>query len=747
MAEDQFERYYTEKLWEGIPAIYRYEDGIADQPGTLRALVQVIARQAAVLRRSQDHLWDDQFIELCNEWAVPYIGQLVATRLLSAMNKRGRRIDVAKTIYYRRRKGTPRILEELINDISGWEGKLVEQFTKLGRARHGLDPHPLPLAGRYSGTMPGGWADLRNPRIGELTNGPFEEYFHTPDMRRYNGSVGRYSIPKLAFYLYRLRAFAAIGVTPFAKGDGMSYTFDPSGRDIPLFSKRLRSDDWDEWHSALEWELPAPIPCRLLGHAEYVIDDTVILQLVAGGLSVAAEQELGKIEGLRFKNESSLVTVLDSFSNKAELLDPAHFIPLLAAALVPDCGKQALLPDADTLLSDPLETSSIVVGFDTPVNSIISVEHIVAANLQSWTADTDKDLAIDAERGRFKFTIAPNPAKVIYTAYHYGFSGPVGAGPYDRMETGVKPADVTRTGGGALVAADLPDQGITQLDDSKTYGPLPDLVSIKDLEFRAANSQRPYCRLDGDWVLDSGANTDSSLTLDGLWIGSAGDVKAAIVIQGNFDCVVIRNCTIDPGGSNNATGEILHPLSLIIKGRVANLCIEASILGPVVLDAAGDLPELSITDSIVQSVDAGVAALQIGMGLTNLQSSTVFGNAQVHRLEASEALITGLVITTDTQNGCFRFSAAPAASRLPRPYESFLFDKDANHWFTSRLFGNPGYGQLSETAEAKIVRGAENGSEMGAFSSLLNPVKLDGLKSKVDEYMPFGLIPVFINKT
>jgi hypothetical protein len=237
------------------------------------------------------------------------------------------------------------------------------------------------------------------------------------------------------------------------------------------------------------------------------------------------------------------------------------------------------------------------------------------------------------------------------------------------------------------------------------------------------------------------------LTLDGLWIGVAGDVKAAMVIQGNFDCVVIRNCTLDPGGSNNANGETLHPLPLIVKGRVANLCIESSILGPVILDAAGDLSELSITDSIVQSVDAGVNALQIGMGLANLQSTTVFGNVQVHRLEASEGLITGLVTVTDTQNGCFRFSAAPAASRLPRPFESFLFDKDASYWFTSRLYGNPGYGQLSETAPVKITRGAENGSEMGAFSSLLNPVKLDGLKTKVDEYMPFGLIPVFIDIT
>jgi len=101
----------------------------------------------------------------------------------------------------------------------------------------------------------------------------------------------------------------------------------------------------------------------------------------------------------------------------------------------------------------------------------------------------------------------------------------------------------------------------------------------------------------------------------------------------------------------------------------------------------------------------------------------------------------------DTQSGCFRFSAAPTTSRLPRPYESFLFTTSDQHWFTSRRFGQAGFAQLSETAPPEIYRGGENGAEMGTFNSLLNPVKLDGLKVKVDEFMPFGLLPAFINET
>ena len=148
MAEDRFEEYFAEKLWEMIPAIYRHEDGLAENPDVLRSLVEIVAEQAARVRRSHDRLWQDQFIELCDDWAVPYIGDLVATRLVSALNKRARRVDVAKTIYYRRRKGTLAILEELISDITGWEGNVVEGFRRLARTRHSLDQEPSYPAGR-----------------------------------------------------------------------------------------------------------------------------------------------------------------------------------------------------------------------------------------------------------------------------------------------------------------------------------------------------------------------------------------------------------------------------------------------------------------------------------------------------------------------------------------------------------------------------------------------------------------------
>ena len=70
----------TQKLQELLPAIYRTRD--VQQGGPLRALLDVIAGQTAVLEEDLAQLYDDQFIETCAPWVVPYIGDLVSARAL-----------------------------------------------------------------------------------------------------------------------------------------------------------------------------------------------------------------------------------------------------------------------------------------------------------------------------------------------------------------------------------------------------------------------------------------------------------------------------------------------------------------------------------------------------------------------------------------------------------------------------------------------------------------------------------------
>jgi hypothetical protein len=192
-----------------------------------------------------------------------------------------------------------------------------------------------------------------------------------------------------------------------------------------------------------------------------------------------------------------------------------------------------------------------------------------------------------------------------------------------------------------------------------------------------------------------------------------------------------------------------------VRGNVEELVIESSIVGPIIEDKVsgdpGTIQKLIIRDSIVQNIDPTASpAIETELGQVELQRVTVFGDVTVNRLFASEALIQGLVKVTDNQHGCFRFSATndDPQKRLPPQFESHFFAPAIpNHFFTSRRFGDPDYAQLSETTSESIIRGAENRSEIGAFSSLLNPIKLDDLKAKVNEFMPFGLIAQYINET
>jgi len=787
---DHFDRYFAEKLWATIPEHYREEDGLAEPPGVLRGFIEVLAQQAATLRRSSDRLWDDQFIDLCSEWAVPYIGELVATRMVSALNLRGRRVDVAKTIYYRRRAGTPRILEELIADVTGWEGKLVEEFRRLGRMRHGLDPFPQPLAGLLTNTPPGGWADVRNANGAELADSPFEEFHHTPDVRRPRGRDGRYGIARLGFHLYRLLSTRLDDITPRPGPNAGTFTVDPSGRDIPLFIRRHRTDDrervdWEEWISAKEWEVPSPMRCRVLNHAPLVLTEQVLAivrpLLLAAPISLTPANADIVIELLRrfvrqvIPGEARLFAITGSLPTLAQrnaIRNPIVWNPMIAAAMAAECGKRALLPigvyaanAAPTSAQEDTSDASIVVkvfrnDLVPPRFVPVARELVAGGDLADWTAAgaLAKEWVVDPKLGRLLWVgggAAPQPL----VEHHYGFSGNIGAGGYDRSPSLTAPITNVINGGGAIQSAVpanpnfLPTAGVAEITDSANYTPVGNRGQITQLEVRAFNEERPYLRLTHNWLLDTSANTESELTLQGLWIGADGNFS--IQLLGDYELVTLRHVTLDPGGVD-AAGNPIRAVPLRIMGNVERMVIESSIVGPILVDAAGELTNLDIRDSIVDGQQSPAPAIAVPAGRVTMRRVTVFGEVVVEWLDASETLITGLTHVTNTQEGCFRFSAvlerldplnpASTRSRVPHPYESY-FIRNFNAAFTSRIFGQPGYAQLAESAPESLRRGAENQSEIGAFSALLNPIKFDSLRAKVEEFAPFGLLPVFVFET
>ena len=211
--------------YELLPAIHRIRD--TERGGPLRGLLAVVEEEWRRLVDDVDGLYDDWFVETCDEWVVPYIAELVGVEGLTPVaGGPSQRALVANTLAYRRRKGTPVVLEQVARDVTGWRARVVEYFDLVGTTQH-LDHVRLTNVRT---------PDLRDSAALELIGTPFDRAAHTVDVRHIDIGRGRYNVPDLGLHLWRLGAYAVAGVDARAKDRSRGrWTFDPAGRDVPLF--------------------------------------------------------------------------------------------------------------------------------------------------------------------------------------------------------------------------------------------------------------------------------------------------------------------------------------------------------------------------------------------------------------------------------------------------------------------------------------------------------------------------------
>ena len=69
-----------DRLYDLLPVVYRMRD--AEQGWPLRDFLRVLASQADVLEQDIARLYDNWFIETCDDWVVPYLGDLLGYTLL-----------------------------------------------------------------------------------------------------------------------------------------------------------------------------------------------------------------------------------------------------------------------------------------------------------------------------------------------------------------------------------------------------------------------------------------------------------------------------------------------------------------------------------------------------------------------------------------------------------------------------------------------------------------------------------------
>jgi len=352
----------NDRLYKLLPAIYRIRD--ANQGEPLRALLGVVEEEFLAIEEDIAGLYEDLFIETCDEWVIPYIGDLLNVHGVQPISARAGslRSYVANTIAYRRRKGTAAVLEQVARDITGWPAHAVEFFQLLGTTQHlnhlRMDNVRTP--------------DMRDINNLQLLGGPFETAAHTAEIRSPETARGKYNIPNIGIFLWRVQSYP-VDHTSAREVPGKGYTFDPTGKEIPLFNQPRTEENIT--HLAEEVNVPAPLRrCPLYNELE-----------------------------ARRKALISSKTPKSMYFGKQPVLS-------LSLIHVDQSQPDVILPE-DILICDLTNWG----------NSPASPGHIRAA--------------VDPVLGKLVLSesISPKPLEVL-VSYSYGFSHDIGAGPYTRTD-------------------------------------------------------------------------------------------------------------------------------------------------------------------------------------------------------------------------------------------------------------------------------------------------------------------------
>jgi hypothetical protein len=707
------------ELYSHVPLDYRIRD--AERGYQLRAVLDLINSQLDILKANLDGLWDDFFIETCSDWVVAYIADLVADNTLHIVPGQNgslglrRRAEVAHTIWYRRRKGTLLMLEQLARDVTGWSVHAVAFFELLGWSQNvnhlRMPPDPLlgfgPVGQR---TLPRpGWVNVRDIDSNNRIDGAFDDTSHSVDVRAPVDHEGWHSIRNVGFFLWRLFAQHVQGAAPASDPNGLR--FSPLGNDAPLFT------------------LAAPVePDSGQAHEANVP---------------------GEIRPLAF------------------WLTPEVFYPHSFA--IYDAGQ--LVPLADIVCKD-------LSNWDPPSNDKVAVDvrtgriKFGANHAPQGEVLVDYTYVFGADLGggpyRRERRLFPDP---VDAPMQVGVADPLlDATTFDRLIR--IPSDaVDLAGAVALWQARHTSRTIIQIDDSRTYD-LGAGLSITsgatttddELVIQAANGQRPLLR--GNIRIT--ATALGRLTLSGLLTAGSVDVS------GDVREVLITHCTLVPGLGLTTDGRAASPdsASLVVQPDAAaprKVWLLRSITGAVRIPA--DLHALTVSDSIVDAPRWAAARVAVAGQSVNepaaasiFERSTVIGRVQVAELTlGSESIFAEEVVRADRrQAGCLRFSYVdPVGSTTPRrfrcqpdlateaaaPEDQAEVQARTRPSFTEEDYGRAAFCQLSAVCPGGITTGAEDGSEMGAFCSLRQPQRETNLRLRLDEYLPFGLEPGLIHVT
>lgn len=687
--------YTTEEVYRLLPSVYRVRD--AEQGGILRELVDVLTGQINVLAESIEQAYDDQFVETCAAWVAPYIGDLVGYRTLHGVVPQvaSPRADVANTIRYRRRKGTVAVLEQLARDVTGWPARAVEFFQLLATTQ--FMNHIRPQAAAT--------ADMRSAARLELSGtcqaGAFDDLAHTAEMRSVSSRSGRYNIPNVGIFLWRVQSLRLTG-SPLvdADGAGLRYRFDPLGTDKPLFvSPRAETDIA---HLAEPLDLPMPILRRF--------GDAHLGELYGAGRSLLLDPPVADVHICDLSDDPAAPGTWAHEPQPADTfvaVDPVLGRVAFPAALGPDETRLATFHYGSALTiggggydrSSSLETLEPVEHVDggDPLGPALAA---VAGGGQVQILDSRRYAApatISAAAG----TVSVQAANRARPLLERG----------DQLKLALEPDTTVVLNGLMLAGAPL------VLEESAD-------TATRTLILR-------HCTLVPGLTRDPDGEPH--------WLG-----RASLIVLHPFARVILDHCVVGPLVAVDGA-EVEANDSAIDAGGAD----EVAFCG-----RAGGGGLLTVSTAADRDTGDGLAH----GGRLTLEACTVRGKVHAQQLDVSDSLLLAAladggdawpwpVWAERRQVGCIRFSFVPPGSRTPRRFHCVGSDPADRPFHTSLRYGDPGYMQLRRSTVDSIRTGASDESEMGVTHELYAPQRESNLRIRLDEYLRFGLEAGFFYAT
>ncbi|KCV83685.1 hypothetical protein ATO10_02955 [Actibacterium atlanticum] len=709
--------YRLDEFYALLPALHRlrdYEQGKTNQTrlapdhplldpgdhGPLKSLLSVLLREGQILREDIEALYDDNFIETCAPWVIPYIGDLVgASEMEDIGDAQSDRARIATTLALRRAKGTLAALEYATRGATGWPVRAVEYWSRMATtesmARVRMNP--------------GGTANLRDPVAHSKVNTAGDVTPRSAEFGQIEGGYGRWNLPNIGLHLYPFEATAH--GTPSAGYVGESvqpdpvqpeyYRFSTLGLDEPLFQRpevqdvslTSRADEADMPMQITRWMLDED-PSRFTTDGAMMAQKSFAIHMRFGGDIIAVPPALikaatlqdfpdapGKWQHAPHPNKLLVDPELGRFSlpETGPFHDPdevfvfwhrgrAHAIGghERSAALVPaaDPDGSIVFPRTETLKVDDLgnlftDPDKLAVT-SAPGDPIVEIR--LGKNIRRLVADEGAFPTIDC--GQRKVIIKTQQDEIVLSGLRF---------------KDVRPLMIV----GSKITPAVKIEDCTLLALGRDSGGVPSKQNYSALKLSDGQGMQ-LSRCISDPIAMA---ADGELTIQDSLVLAAGPSFSAVY--------------------EDETGNVLNLLRSTIVGRIIATEVGG---GPRM-----DVPPLDINPE----PDPGIAGIQNSLIIAE-RANQASPPVKIGRLD----------------RGCVRYSYVPEEARVPRRFACVTVEPMPR--FTSLRLGQPGFMHLSFDTDKRIFSGADDGQEMGVGNRLRSTARLNNLARVRREYMRFG---------